>query len=62
MRTLSIRQPYAELIPLASSGQALRVIKTVELPDAPVCSTRHSALVFAACNTNRWIAAGALIE
>jgi hypothetical protein len=31
MRALSIRQPYAELIPSASSGQALRGIKTVEL-------------------------------
>jgi hypothetical protein len=28
MRALSIRQPYAELIPSASSGQALRGIKT----------------------------------
>jgi hypothetical protein len=31
MRALSIRQPYAELIPSASSGRALRGIKTVEL-------------------------------
>ena len=31
MRALSIRQPYAELIPSASSGQALRGTKTVEL-------------------------------
>jgi hypothetical protein len=30
MRALSIRQPYAELIPSARSGQALRGIKTVE--------------------------------
>jgi hypothetical protein len=28
---------------------------------APVGSTRNSALVFAACNTKRWIAAGTLI-
>ena len=31
MRALSIRQPYAELIPSTYSGQALRGIKTVEL-------------------------------
>jgi hypothetical protein len=30
MRALSIRQPYAELIPSTYSGQALRGIKTVE--------------------------------
>ena len=29
MRALSIRQPYAELIPSTYSGQALRGIKTV---------------------------------
>ena len=31
MRALSIRQPYAELIPSTYSGQALRGIKTAEL-------------------------------
>jgi hypothetical protein len=31
MRALSIRQPFAELIPSTSSGQALRGIKTAEL-------------------------------
>jgi hypothetical protein len=30
MRALSIRQPFAELIPSIYSGQALRGIKTVE--------------------------------
>jgi hypothetical protein len=35
MRALSIRQPYAELIPSTSSGQALRGIKTVEYRSRP---------------------------
>jgi hypothetical protein len=41
MRALSIRQPYAELIPSTSSGQGLRGIKTVELRSR---STRSAAL------------------
>ena len=35
MRALSIRQPYAELIPSTYSGQALRGIKTVEYRTRP---------------------------
>ena len=35
MRALSIRQPYAELIPSTYSGQALRGIKTVEYRREP---------------------------
>jgi hypothetical protein len=35
MRALSIRQPYAELIPSTGSGQALRGIKTIEYRSRP---------------------------
>jgi hypothetical protein len=35
MLALSIRQPFAELIPSASSGQALRGIKTAEYRTRP---------------------------
>jgi hypothetical protein len=48
MRALSIRQPYAELIPSTYSGQALRVVKTVEYRSRPTRVIGEEFYIYAA--------------
>jgi hypothetical protein len=47
MRALSIRQPYAELIPSTYSGQALRGIKTAELRSISTTIVRERFYIYA---------------
>ena len=54
MLALSIRQPYAELIPSTYSGQALRGIKTVELLSISTTIVGERFYIYASKGRGAW--------